>query len=94
MDAKQKAIEAARKYADDPSDENAWVLFETIAFVTPVCTPVCTAASWIVDWPTATEPITVSTDAPLAEPKCECHERDGTFVCKYCYAQGYRGHMQ
>lgn len=27
-------------------------------------------------------------------PKCECHERDGSYVCAYCYSQGYRGHMQ
>ena len=25
---------------------------------------------------------------------CTCHERDGSFVCEYCYSQGYRGHMQ
>lgn len=26
--------------------------------------------------------------------KCTCHERDSSFVCSYCYAQGHRGHMQ
>jgi hypothetical protein len=25
---------------------------------------------------------------------CTCHERDGSYVCDYCYAQGHRGHMQ
>lgn len=25
---------------------------------------------------------------------CECHERDSSVVCKYCYAKGERGHMQ
>lgn len=26
--------------------------------------------------------------------KCECHERDSSYVCQVCYQQGYRGHMQ
>jgi len=34
---------------------------------------------------------TCSDEAP---DHCECHERDGSFVCDYCYARGYRGHMQ
>ena len=25
---------------------------------------------------------------------CSCHERDGSYVCDYCYAQGRRGHME
>ena len=25
---------------------------------------------------------------------CTCHERDGSYVCEHCYAQGLRGHMQ
>ena len=25
---------------------------------------------------------------------CTCHERDGSFVCEYCRAQGMKGHMQ
>lgn len=25
---------------------------------------------------------------------CECHERDSSYVCEYCYSLGYRGHMQ
>lgn len=25
---------------------------------------------------------------------CECHERDGSFVCESCYKKGLRGHMQ
>lgn len=28
------------------------------------------------------------------ENKCTCHERDGSYVCDYCFAQGHRGHMQ
>ena len=28
------------------------------------------------------------------ETKCECHERDSSYVCEYCYSQGHRGHMQ
>ena len=28
------------------------------------------------------------------EDKCECHERDSSYVCKYCYERGERGHMQ
>lgn len=36
---------------------------------------------------------------PMVEPekpvqKCECHERDSSYVCDYCYSQGLRGHMQ
>ncbi len=26
--------------------------------------------------------------------KCTCHERDSSYVCEFCYSQGYRGHMQ
>lgn len=26
--------------------------------------------------------------------RCECHERDSSYVCNFCYAQGHRGHMQ
>jgi hypothetical protein len=26
--------------------------------------------------------------------KCTCHERDGSYVCEHCFAQGHRGHMQ
>lgn len=25
---------------------------------------------------------------------CTCHERDGSYMCEYCYSQGLRGHMQ
>jgi len=25
---------------------------------------------------------------------CTCHERDMSYVCDYCYAKGFRGHMQ
>ena len=25
---------------------------------------------------------------------CSCHERDCSYVCDYCYAQGQRGHME
>ena len=25
---------------------------------------------------------------------CTCHERDSSYACAYCYAQGIRGHMQ
>lgn len=28
------------------------------------------------------------------ETKCTCHERDSSYVCDYCYSQGFRGHMQ
>lgn len=28
------------------------------------------------------------------EPHCECHERDGSYVCEYCRSQGLRGHME
>lgn len=28
------------------------------------------------------------------EGVCTCHERDSSYVCDYCYSQGYRGHMQ
>ncbi len=28
------------------------------------------------------------------DERCECHERDSSYVCKYCYARGERGHMQ
>jgi len=31
---------------------------------------------------------------PKREPHCECHERDGSYVCEYCYSQGIRGHME
>jgi len=34
----------------------------------------------------------VKQDEP--DDRCECHERDGSYVCKYCYAKGLRGHMQ
>lgn len=27
-------------------------------------------------------------------PHCECHERDGSYVCEYCRSQGLRGHME
>ena len=26
--------------------------------------------------------------------KCECHERDSTWVCRICYIDGARGHCQ
>ena len=26
--------------------------------------------------------------------KCNCHERDSSQVCSYCYSQGYRGYYQ
>ena len=26
--------------------------------------------------------------------KCECHERDSSYVCDYCHSQGLRGHME
>jgi hypothetical protein len=26
--------------------------------------------------------------------RCECHERDGSYVCEWCYKKGLRGHMQ
>ena len=26
--------------------------------------------------------------------KCECHERDSSYVCEYCRSQGHRGHME
>ena len=29
-----------------------------------------------------------------APEQCECHERDGSFVCDYCYRLGRRGHCQ
>ena len=29
-----------------------------------------------------------------AEPHCECHDRDGSYVCEYCRSQGLRGHME
>lgn len=25
---------------------------------------------------------------------CECHERDGSYVCEFCRSQGLRGHME
>jgi len=25
---------------------------------------------------------------------CECHERDSSSVCDFCYSRGFRGHMQ
>jgi hypothetical protein len=28
------------------------------------------------------------------QSKCTCHERDGSYVCDHCFAQGHRGHMQ
>ena len=28
------------------------------------------------------------------EQHCECHERDGSYVCEYCRSQGLRGHME
>ena len=31
--------------------------------------------------------------AKKEENQCECHERDSSFVCKYCWELGYRGHM-
>jgi len=31
---------------------------------------------------------------PFAGRVCTCHERDGSFVCEYCQAQGLKGHMQ
>jgi len=32
---------------------------------------------------------------PESQPKqCACHERDSSYVCEYCYAKGFRGHMQ
>jgi len=33
--------------------------------------------------------------ATIADSVCTCHQRDMTFVCEYCQAQGARkGHMQ
>ena len=26
--------------------------------------------------------------------QCKCHERDGSYVCDYCWVKGYRGDMQ
>ena len=26
--------------------------------------------------------------------QCTCHERDGSFTCKYCHSQGFYGHME
>ncbi len=31
---------------------------------------------------------------PVEAKHCTCHERDGSYVCDYCYEQGHRGHMQ
>jgi len=31
---------------------------------------------------------------PTPEPHCECHERDGSYVCEYCRSQGLQGHME
>ena len=25
---------------------------------------------------------------------CNCHERDSSYTCPACYAQGFRGHME
>ena len=33
-------------------------------------------------------------DEPAKTDVCTCHERDSSYVCDYCYSQGYRGHMQ
>ena len=30
----------------------------------------------------------------LAAGVCQCHERDGSYVCEYCRQQGMKGHMQ
>lgn len=32
--------------------------------------------------------------APDRELVCTCHERDNSYVCQFCYSQGFRGHMQ
>jgi len=32
--------------------------------------------------------------APDRELVCTCHPRDGSYACPFCYAQGFRGHME
>ena len=31
---------------------------------------------------------------PFSGRVCTCHERDSSYVCEYCQAQGLKGHMQ
>ena len=31
---------------------------------------------------------------PNDDEVCTCNERDGSYACQFCYAQGIRGHMQ
>ena len=28
------------------------------------------------------------------QPKCRCHDRDGSYTCDYCKSQGFYGHME
>ena len=52
--------------------------------------------SFTSSWPTGEGPAAYDAIPPLITTvsRCTCHERDGSYVCSYCYAQGHRGHMQ
>lgn len=52
--------------------------------------------NWVVDM---TKEELRRVEVPKAGPKgrgksrCTCHERDSSFVCSACQAEGFRGHM-
>ncbi len=77
--------------------------YEEFQVIRDICEKQCLTTSQVMKQALRTYQLVATGHSKLVEvnpihkksvEKCTCHERDSSYVCEFCYSQGYRGHMQ